>query len=182
MRHGESKANVQGVIVSHPSSGLLPKFALTETGRWQVRTAAVQASLDANTIIYSSDFSRARETAKIVQVSLGAADVTYSELLRERYFGVWDNTSHENYAKIWQCDLQSATSHENNVEPVASVLARVTRLINEIEQIYQSKDILLVSHGDTLQILQAAFQEIDPRYHRSLPHLVTAEIRQLSVQ
>jgi hypothetical protein len=39
-----------------------------------------------------------------------------------------------------------------------------------------------VSHGDTLQILQAGFLRMSPSRHRSLPHLAPAEIRQLHLR
>jgi broad specificity phosphatase PhoE len=59
------------------------------------------------------------------------------------------------------------------------VLDRVTALIADLERRYSGRDILLVSHGDTLQILQAGFLRMDPARHRSVPHLATAEIRPL---
>ena len=40
--------------------------------------------------------------------------------------------------------------------------------------------VVLVAHGDVLQILQTAFSaEIEPAAHRSLPHLPNAELRSL---
>lgn len=41
-------------------------------------------------------------------------------------------------------------------------------------------DVLLVSHGDVLQILQTYTGGTDPRLHRQLPHLNTGEVRQLA--
>jgi broad specificity phosphatase PhoE len=59
------------------------------------------------------------------------------------------------------------------------VLDRVTALVADLERRYSGRDILLVSHGDTLQILQAGFLRLDPSLHRRLPPLGTAEIREL---
>ena len=59
------------------------------------------------------------------------------------------------------------------------MLDRTTALIADLERRYSGRDILLVSHGDTLQIMQAGFLRMDPSAHRRLPHLDTAEIRQL---
>ena len=39
--------------------------------------------------------------------------------------------------------------------------------------------VLLVAHGDVLQILQSGFAGRDPREHRSLAHLPTATLRAL---
>ena len=66
-----------------------------------------------------------------------------------------------------------------NVEPAAAVLDRSTAFIVDLERRYSGRDILLVSHGDTLQILRAGFLRMNPSQHRSLPELETAEIRQL---
>ena len=63
--------------------------------------------------------------------------------------------------------------------PTAAVLDRTTAFILDLERRYSGRDILLISHGDTLQILRAGFLRMDPSQHRSLPELKTAEIRQL---
>ncbi len=57
------------------------------------------------------------------------------------------------------------------------MLDRVTAFIADLERQHRDRDILLVSHGDTLQILQAGLAGLDPAAHRGLPHLETAEIR-----
>ncbi|GEM_PF-6369883 len=46
-------------------------------------------------------------------------------------------------------------------------------------KVQQDKTILLVSHGDPLQILETAFKDISPALHRSLPHLQTGDVRAL---
>ena len=48
------------------------------------------------------------------------------------------------------------------------------------EKEHQPWQVLLVAHGDVLQILQTAFTRVDVRTHRSLPHLETATVRELS--
>lgn len=180
MRHGQSLANEQGLIISDPASGLLAEYGLSETGRKQVRAAAQGAMLPRTTLIFSSDFSRVRQTAEIVREVFDADTMTLTPLLRERYFGNWEKTSTTNYEKVWQFDRQSADKHENGVEPLNAVLARTLQLIDSIERNYQNRDILLVSHGDTLQILQAGLAGVSLRKHRELPHLETAEIRRLA--
>ena len=59
------------------------------------------------------------------------------------------------------------------------MLDRSTAFIVDLERRYSGRDILLVSHGDTLQILRAGFLRMNPSQHRSLPELKTAEIRRL---
>jgi len=179
MRHGQSLANEQGLIISDPASGLLTEYGLSEMGRKQVQAAARHADLPRTTLIFSSDFSRAQQTAEIAHEVFDTHAITLTPLLRERYFGDWEKTSNANYEKVWQFDRQSADTHENNVESLSAVLARTLQLIDDIERSYRDEDILLVSHGDTLQILQTGLAGMSLTRHRELPHLETAEIRRL---
>ena len=68
-----------------------------------------------------------------------------------------------------------------NCESVNSVLERTTMVIKDLEKKYSQKTIIIVSHGDSLQILQTGFQKINPRFHRQLQHLETAELRELKM-
>jgi glucosyl-3-phosphoglycerate phosphatase len=76
-------------------------------------------------------------------------------------------------------DRPDTGNGDHGVERAADVLGRATAFIADLERRFAGRDILLVSHGDTLQILQAGFLLMDPSGHRRLPHLETAEIRTL---
>ena len=178
MRHGQSKANVLGIIVSCPDNDRNGDYGLTELGREQALAAASASGLPRNTVIYSSDFSRARETAEIVRASLGAPEVRLATALRERCFGSWEGADTANYSKVWAADEAGHT--ENGVEPPSTVLNRLIVFIAGLEKEHAGQDILLVSHGDTLQILQAGCLRMNPARHRQLPHLETAGIRRIS--
>jgi broad specificity phosphatase PhoE len=176
MRHGQSKANVKNVIVSCIDNDRPGNYGLTDLGRQQALMAAGSA-LSSDTVICSSGFARAVQTARIVCTALGAADVMVTEALRERCFGDWEGMACENYATVWAADKASPDHAESHVEPASAVLARATAFIITLEQRYSGRDILLVSHGDTLQILQTGFLRMNPGQHRDLPHLEPAEIR-----
>lgn len=183
LRHGKSSANEYGIILSNPEEGVT-NYGLTEEGKEQVRESVQGAKrkgiIDEKTIIYSSDFKRCRETSKIARDILQCGQIHLTEALRERYFGVWEKTSHSNYQKVWDLDAQNPNHNINNVESANDVLKRVMSLIYDLEEKYQNANILLVSHGDALQILQTAFNNLSPASHRQLPPLVTAEIRELT--
>jgi probable phosphoglycerate mutase len=180
MRHGQSKANEQGIIVSHPATDADGDYGLSELGRRQAKGAASRSGLGSGTLIYSSDFARARQTAEIVRAELGVPAVTLAPALRERCFGGWERTSAGNYSTVWAADEADPAHEEHGVEPVIAVLARALALVATLDERHAGRDILLVSHGDTLQILQAGLTGSDPARHRGLPHLGTAEIRQVS--
>jgi probable phosphoglycerate mutase len=100
--------------------------------------------------------------------------------LRERYFGLWDKKHSSHYHDVWTNDKFDANHKKDDVESTAEVRERTTSLINDLEREYQGKTILLVSHGDALQILLTAFADIESSQHRTLTHLETAEIRRVN--
>lgn len=180
MRHGQSVSNVQRCIVGDPVVGLFD-YGLTPLGRSQVRIA-----LDSHFVfqskklrIFTSDFLRTRQTAAMIQAHCRTAYATTS-LLRERFFGIWEGKSSDVYQHIWQADIVHYATRVNNVESVSEVMDRTTRCVVYVESLYEDADILLVSHGDTIQMLQAAFQDIVPPMHQTIAHLQNAQIIQLN--
>jgi len=177
MRHGQSKANVENVIASCLGNDRRGNYGLTDLGRRQALRAAAGSVLSGDTVICCSAFARAVQTAQIVSTALGAADAVVSEALRERCFGDWEGMTCDNYVTVWAADKASPDHAERHVESVSAVLARATAFIIALEQRYSGRDILLVSHGDTLQILQAGFLRMNPGQHRDLRPFEPAEIR-----
>jgi len=152
MRHGESEANQQGIIVSAPEHGIAG-YGLTAHGQQQVRASiASEIWLDANTRIYSSDFKRALQTAQIVHQYLHCQHAVQTEsALRERFFGDYELTTHDNYARVWQRDAEDANQSVGHVEAANNVMTRATELIIKLDQDWQDQNVLLVAHGDVLQ-------------------------------
>lgn len=179
MRHGHSIANQQGIIVSHPDNGR-DRFGLSELGRAQVKESLQNFGLlDVNTIIVSSDFSRARESAEIASNLLDCvAAIRFDLRLRERNFGELELSSDNGYENVWGEDAVNPDGNHRGVESVNEVMSRVTSVVTEYEDQYSDATILLVSHGDALQILQTAFARMEGSAHRQLDHLHTAQIRQ----
>jgi len=182
MRHGHSLANLQGIIVSHPENGR-GAYGLSDLGRRQVADSLAAAqSLDEKTLIVSSDFERALETARIARRTLGCTNpVIVDERLRERNFGELELTSDRGYEAVWQQDAADPDSDWRGVESPNRVMQRVTSVVAEYEASHRGATLLLVSHGDALQLLQTAFRKQDASCHRSLEHLQTAEIRLLQL-
>ena len=117
-----------------------------------------------------------------MRAHLDAPEVSLSEALRERFFGDWEGSAADTYARVWAADQTDSDQVGGGVEPVAAVLDRTTALIADLERRYSGRHILLVSHGDPLQILQAGFLRLSPTSHRRLPALRTAEIRPLRLE
>jgi probable phosphoglycerate mutase len=182
MRHGHSLANQQGVIVSRPENGIT-EFGLSQRGELQV-TAALPSNgqLDESTMIISSDFKRAWESAKMIHNMLNCESPICADIrLRERNFGELELTPDDNYPQVWKMDEVNPDNRSQGVESPNQVMMRVSALIVEYETTVSDETLLLVSHGDALQILQTAFQKEDASRHRSQQHLETAEIRRLKL-
>lgn len=177
MRHGESEANVSGVIVSDPKIGS-ERFGLTERGSKEIIASAKGYTGDAITQIVCSDFLRTLQTAKLVADTLKLPQPKQEVGLRERFFGDWDGMSAQHYENIWQRD-EAGQQSEDHVESPEAVLKRGLSVLSRLEQEYQDQVILLISHGDMLQILSTWFAGIAPHKHRSLTHHQTAEIKYL---
>jgi probable phosphoglycerate mutase len=184
MRHGESRPNVQGIILSDFYTAQLNAYSLTKEGERQVRASTEIAktcgALDHETIIIASPLSRCRRTAEIVAETLETSIQPLSdERLRERWFGKFEQTSTANYEHVWRNDRINPAHADADVESAICVQERGASLIRELEFRFRQKTILLISHGDTLQILQTGFARRSPATHRELKHLEEAEIRQL---
>jgi broad specificity phosphatase PhoE len=179
MRHGRSLANEEGLIISHYDNGA-DHYGLSETGREQIRNILQEQSLlNRETLILSSDFLRTRETAQVAAEILGALPPESSPLLRERSFGDYEKTEDRHYSLVWMEDVKNDKNRAMNVESPREVQMRFRSFIEEMEKRFDKKQILIVSHGDILQIALTWLEGIPPGQHRSLKHLETGEIRPL---
>lgn len=181
LRHGESTANVEGLIVSRPGPRALREVGLTERGRAQVRAAAARArelGLGSGALIVSSDFARARETAEEFARELGAAAPRLEQRLRERSFGHHDEGPASAYDGVWAIDRERGV-HDGEVEQVTAVAQRVLEVLREADAAAGAAPVVLVAHGDVLQIALALGAGRDPHDHREVPHLGNAELRRL---
>ncbi|RIA94641.1 histidine phosphatase superfamily [Glomus cerebriforme] len=145
--------------------------------------------------IFTSPFIRSVETANILLEELLLINnisftiypkVIIHDDLRERNFGIFElKSDHESYSKVWEMDESFVDVNkykEFEIETCEQVRSRMCNLVNEIEQQSQQSQqrpliAILVSHGDSLQILQTAFENVNPNLHRSLNHLETAQWR-----
>lgn len=196
LRHGQSLANVAGIIMSDPVLACC-EYGLSDAGKQQAERAAddVRRAFQSKDygclVMLTSDLLRAKETATVVcdknsDLPILQGQVISETRLRERWFGEWDASSDSNYNNVWQDDAKDASHTIKGVEAVYDVMERTTKCILEWDKrLSSSYDkrcmIVLVAHGDVLQILQTAFEKKDGRNHRDLQHLQTAQLRQLKL-
>jgi broad specificity phosphatase PhoE len=177
LRHGESEANRLGIIVSDPANGV-DGYGLTDLGRQQVQQSMLsQHGLSADTITLCSDFRRARETAEIATEILGSPSAIIDTRLRERFFGASERGPNSAYGAIWQRDRIDPSHRDDDCESAESVRDRLISLVKSLESQYRDETLLLVSHGDPLQLLATAMTGRTPSQHRDIPAWETAELR-----
>ena len=177
LRHGQSTANVAGIISSARSLAGSTKHGLTALGREQGRSSALplleliekDGNLDKNVFFYSSPFARAKQTAeacldglysdecveKIGNLKLTVKeDIQIVDGFMERYFGRLDGEALMTYAYVWPVDMFDPTHTGFEVESVSEVATRVGEAIMKMEEDHDDDVIVISSHADTLQITQ----------------------------
>mmetsp|Transcript_12467 Transcript_12467/g.20472 ORF Transcript_12467/g.20472 Transcript_12467/m.20472 type:complete len:247 (+) Transcript_12467:32-772(+) len=196
LRHGESEANVARIIISDPKVGVV-RYGLTAHGKDMVVSTAAKFKSDileaggilpSEVAVVASDFKRASETAQIFHWEVCHApnclfDICLPErrLLRERRFGQLEAGPDDRYGDVWKVDATNVEARPFQSESCASVQRRTVAAVRSLEAKLDPsvKLVVLVSHGDALQILQTAFECISPGEHRSLKPLDRAELREL---
>lgn len=139
IRHGESEANVKQVFSGHVD------VALTALGREQARAAGklIAALPDAwqPKRIVHSHLSRARDTAALINDSLGGVPMSETPDIAEQNFGEWEGQSWDDVRPFLQAghDPVNGESHRAFGE-------RVRRAIHDA--ISAADDLpLIVCHG-----------------------------------
>ena len=169
VRHGHSKANAQDIIVSSLENGVKAAWGLTARGREQA-AGVVGALLEEGYLssdpstsfaIYSSPFSRARETAQEIGAALASQfseastpSIQLDDALRERYFGeALEGMSSDAYRDVWAQDAEDVTIGPAGGESVMDVAMRCEAFVDRVSRQEAADVVFLVSHGDTLSIL-----------------------------
>lgn len=188
LRHGISVANEEEIIVSQPENGV-GNYGLSRNGvmltEQRLRPAYVDARFGHNfsqddTIVYTSDFARASETAAIFVRMFELDTARVDERLRERNFGSLELNSSKEYNRVWAFDEQNVDHDEFGAESTMKVAARLQQFLDVCEREHAERKIVCVSHGDPSQIFQTIFAGLAPNRHRTLPHLENAELRKLN--
>jgi broad specificity phosphatase PhoE len=181
LRHGRSEANEKGVVASQLINAEAA-YGLTDVGRAEVEKSVQDevATLQDGSplLILMSPFLRTRQTAEIAGEILGLQAETDDRLV-ERDFGDYELLSDEHYDEVWDVDPKNPDAVPGRAETVYQVVKRVTDLVLEVEGNPDIRTCLLVTHCDVAMILSCAFQDADPRYHRSRDPIKTGELRRL---
>ena len=180
--------------MSKMAHGIKEEHGLTESGRRQATEAGLKLKEihfgNSTLICYHSPFSRTTETAMLAMKAGQKAGLLTpdsqcliaSDALRERDFGTLNEgqPSEAVYRQTWDYDIVSVDSKADDGESLLDVQHRCLGFINQLEEKHRGQQlaILLVSHGDTLSILESSLLGMDIRRHRDRAY-GTGELRHL---
>ncbi len=168
VRHGEAHGNAERVYLGHTDS------LLTELGQEQARKRGEELKDVKFDAIYSSDLMRAKHTAELIKMERDLVIKT-TELLRERFFGVFENKTREDLTKD-QLEYQKFFNHYDTLsekerfqslphdswEEHDDLISRGLTALREISLANPGKTVLVTSHGG---IMRGILGHLDEKYY-----------------
>ena len=150
VRHGESTWNREQRI-----QGQLDP-PLTDRGLVQGGEVAERLSGHEVVALYTSDLTRARQTAQLIAEQVGCEPIVVS-WLREIGLGSWEGkTSHdliEEYPELWHAWAREPSWNlVPGGEGAAAFERRVNEAVQELFSRHPEGDILCVTHGGVIQV------------------------------
>ena len=151
VRHGESEWNASGRWQGWADA------PLSELGQQQaVEAAQAVGAVDA---VFASDLSRAAETARIISELIGVGPVLTMEGLRERDVGEWSGLTRKEIGERWPETLEAWGRGEMPPPPGGesneAIIDRVLASLRAIATDWPHAEVLVVSHGGVIRLLEA---------------------------
>ncbi|GAB6157540.1 alpha-ribazole phosphatase [Desulfotomaculum varum] len=151
VRHGETAWNAGGKFQGHSD------IPLSQRGREQAKALADRLSKQKIDAFYSSDLSRARETA-VILAEPHQRTVYSLPALREINFGRWEGLTFkeiaETYGELstrwWASPLTIAIP---DGESLQQVVDRCSKAVTEIVMRHAGETVLLATHGGVIRVI-----------------------------
>lgn len=151
IRHGETDWNVTKRIQGQTD------IPLNETGLGQALAMALNATHYNFSAIYSSDLSRAFETAKMVAERRGL-EVRTLPHLRERHYGIFQGITADEVAKRYPEAYANYKARDPDYdfetgESMVRFAGRVSEVIDDLARHHSGQTIAAISHAGILDIV-----------------------------
>lgn len=159
LRHGETMWNVDTRIQGQTDIPLNP------TGRWQAQRLAQALGEEGISAVYTSDLSRAHETAQTLSTALGVS-LQADEGLRERAFGEFEGLTYDQIAARWPDASRRWRQREPEFGPrggetLSTFYQRCVDTAHRLAMLHPGQTIALVAHGGVLDCLYRAATRLD---------------------
>ncbi|MBL7142267.1 MAG: histidine phosphatase family protein [Candidatus Pacebacteria bacterium] len=159
IRHGENVYQVKKKRFIYP---LRDNFSIkmTQKGKDQVKRSLKRIKKEKIDFIYSSDFYRTKETAKIASRELNIKKINFDKRLRDVNLGVFHGRLKEEYYKFFNYKKRKFSKRPPEGESWADLKKRMLSFLNDIDRKYKNKKILIVGHGDPLWLFEGIIKKI----------------------
>jgi broad specificity phosphatase PhoE len=152
-RHGQTVSNREGRFCGHSETDL------TELGRAQARALGLALAETNIDNVYTSDYSRAIETAALVMAGRNAT-ARIDPSLREIHYGEWEMRRGGEVAKQYPVQYKLMRAEDPAWRPeggenVAEVRARMFEALRRIAKAHAHETTLVVAHGSAVTCLLA---------------------------
>ena len=157
LRHGKTIHQTEKKDITYKYPDDTPPCVLLENGIYEIELAGKKLKDKNIDLIYSSDILRTRQTAEIISkiIDYNSKKIVYDKRLRDINWGIFGG---KNKKQAWAYyDNDKMQKFEKGVpqgESWNQCQERMGTVIKEIEQNYQGKNILIISHGDPLWLLE----------------------------
>lgn len=194
VRHAEAYSNCHGVLAGSLELDSTGRYCLTGMGRMQGQDAAEfllervnpKTTRAEDIVFYSSPFWRPSETGGIMTACFSTVygrnfPVLPRDELRERGWGVYDGTPDSNWYAIRDADRRDIRCGLDGAESVKALFTRADALIAELERTHCGKTIILCTHCDPIQVMEALFARRWPAHYSDFTPTEHAEVRELKL-
>lgn len=176
VRHGQTDWNVAGKCQG------VTDIELNSIGIEQAKIASEKLKNYKIDLIICSPLKRARKTAEIINEITNCQVITDDRII-ERNCGKIEGTTEEEWPSIVKEDIDIINNYNlnwngQNIEPIQDVCRRVWNLLDEIQEKYKDKNVLLVSHGGACRAINAYFNGIGEGGHVQSSKIRNCEIRE----
>lgn len=152
-RHGETDFNL-----AHRYQGQ-SDIPLNQTGIYQAEQIAKKLSTEKIDAIYSSDLSRAVDTARCIANMQGQVPTLQMDSRwRELSFGDWEGLNYKEISTGWHDEVTKWYADPVNVsapngETLLQMAGRVKSALDQLKSKHRDEKILVVTHSGTIQAL-----------------------------
>lgn len=159
IRHGQTDWNVEGKIQGDTD------IELNQTGIEQAYNAIEKIKKYDIDLIVSSPLKRARKTAEIINKEINC-NIIFDDALKERCYGEYEglirkDLKDDELIQSGRLDNFYANELYKGIEGVQNLCNRVWKLIEELKNKFNDRNILLVTHGGTIPAIDAYFKGIN---------------------
>ncbi len=154
LRHGQTiyQTKKKNLVYPRPNKS---KVNLTKRGESQVKIITKKLKNLKINLIFSSDYFRTRQTAKMVAKEL-ELKVLFNKRLRDINLGVYQNRPKREFYRDFPNPKERFFRRPLQGESWLGCQKKMLNFLKFLDKKYKNKTILIISHGDPLWLLEGA--------------------------